>query len=109
VFSFGAVLYELISGRRAFQADTAVSTLTSILRDEPKTVTEIRPETPAELARVIKRCLRKDPARRFQTMADLKVALEELREEFESGILTVDRPSAAAMAPRRTSWAAMAV
>src|SRR5260370_28682508 len=51
-------------------------------------VTEVRQETPAELARVIRRCLRKEPARRFQTMADLKVALEELKEESDAGVLT---------------------
>jgi eukaryotic-like serine/threonine-protein kinase len=88
VFSFGAVLYELVTGRQAFQGNTTISTLSAILRDEPTPVTEVRQETPAELARVIRRCLRKEPARRFQTMADLKVALEELKEESDAGVLT---------------------
>ena len=57
--------------------------------------TELRSETPPELARPIKRCLRKDPARRFQTMADLKVVLEELKEESDSGTLTSARTAAA--------------
>src|SRR5207247_1037527 len=58
-----------------------------ILREEPKPVRTVRSEIPSELARLIARCLRKDPARRFQHMADLKVALEELKEESDSGVL----------------------
>jgi len=88
VFSFGALLYELVTGRQAFHGDTTISTLSAILRDEPTPVTELRQETPVELARVIRRCLRKEPARRVQTMADLKVALEELKEESDAGVLT---------------------
>src|SRR6476660_6761520 len=86
IFSFGAVLYEMIAGRPAFRRDTHLATLTAVLRDEPKPLGQERKETPPELERVIQRCLRKDPARRFQSMADLKVALEELKEEFDSGV-----------------------
>jgi eukaryotic-like serine/threonine-protein kinase len=85
IFSFGAVLYEMITGQRAFQGTTRISTLSSVLRDEPKPPSEIREDTPEEFARIIARCLRKDPGRRFQHMADLSVALEELREESEAG------------------------
>jgi Tol biopolymer transport system component len=88
IFSFGAVLYEMVTGRRAFRGDTRMSTLSAVLRDDPGPLRQQRQETPQELERVIARCLRKDPARRFQTMADLKVALEELKEEFQSGTLT---------------------
>ena len=87
IFSFGAMLYEMATGQRAFRGDTAMSTISAILRDEPTAASQVRREIPAELDRVIKRCLRKDPARRFQTMADLKVALEELKEESDSGTL----------------------
>ena len=86
IFSFGAVLYEMIAGRPAFGRDTHLATLTAVLRDEPKPLGQEREETPPELERIIMRCLRKDPARRFQSMADLKVALEELKEEFDSGV-----------------------
>jgi eukaryotic-like serine/threonine-protein kinase len=96
IFSFGAMLYEMATGQRAFGGDTAMSTISAILRDEPKRVSDVRRDIPSELERVIKRCLRKDPARRFQTMADLKVALEELKEESDSGTLVgVPRPIAA--------------
>ncbi len=88
IFSFGAMLYEMATGQRAFRGETAMSTISAILRDEPKSVSEIRSDIPSEIERVIRRCLRKDPGRRFQTFADLKVALEELKEESDSGTLT---------------------
>jgi Tol biopolymer transport system component/tRNA A-37 threonylcarbamoyl transferase component Bud32 len=95
IFSFGALLYEMASGQPAFRGDTQMSTLSAVLRDDPKPVTEIRADAPAELARIIARCLRKDPARRFQHMDDLKVALAELKEESESGkLVTVPAVSA---------------
>ena len=81
IFSFGAVLYEMIAGRSAFRRDTQMATMSAVLRDEPEPVGQQRQEAPAELERVVRRCLRKDPARRFQSMADLKVTLEELKEE----------------------------
>jgi Tol biopolymer transport system component/tRNA A-37 threonylcarbamoyl transferase component Bud32 len=95
IFSFGALLYEMASGQLAFRGDTQMSTLSAVLRDEPKPVTEIRIDVPGELARIVARCLRKDPARRFQHMDDLKVALEELKEESESGkLVAAPAPSA---------------
>jgi serine/threonine protein kinase len=84
IFSFGAVLYEMLTGRRAFRVETKVSTIAAILNREPEPLAET---TPRELDRIVQRCLRKDPARRFQTMADLKVALEELKDESDSGRL----------------------
>jgi len=87
IFSFGALLYEMVTGRRAFQGDSRLSTLTAILREEPKPASQIVEGLPRELERIIGRCLRKDPERRFQAMPDLKVALEELKEESDSGTL----------------------
>jgi len=74
IFSFGAVLYELLSGRRAFRGETAADVLISILRDEPPTLSP--GEIPAGVARIVSRCLEKDPARRFQSARDLAFALE---------------------------------
>ncbi len=87
VFSFGSVLYEMVTGRRPFQGETKLATLSAILSQEPKPVREMVPDAPVELERIITRCLRKDLDRRFHHMMDLKVALEELREESESGRL----------------------
>jgi len=110
IFAFGAVLYEMASGQPAFRGDTQISTLSAVLRDDPKPVTELRIDTPNELGRIIARCLRKDPARRFQHMDDLKVALEELKEESESGKLVATPVAAppARGAKRYLAAAAMA-
>ncbi|MGH9204378.1 MAG: serine/threonine protein kinase, partial [Vicinamibacterales bacterium] len=85
VFSFGAVLYEMITGRRAFVADTKMSTLLAILGNEPERPSNLIPGLSRDLEKVILRCLRKEPERRWQSVADLKLALEEVLEECEAG------------------------
>jgi Tol biopolymer transport system component len=92
IFSFGLVLYEMATGRPAFSGETKAATLTAIIRGEPKPVSQVAPDTPRELESIISRCLRKDPGQRFQRMADLKVALEELKLESESGPHTLAAP-----------------
>jgi Tol biopolymer transport system component/predicted Ser/Thr protein kinase len=84
IFAFGAVLYEVLSGRRAFRGTTAISVLAAILKEEPERLGIVTGGIPFELERIIARCLRKDPARRFQNVADLKVALEEVLEEGDT-------------------------
>ncbi len=71
IFSFGAVLYELLSGRPPFQGSSILDTAAAILRDEPS-----RLDAPPTLAAIVERCLRKSPASRFQTIAELQAALE---------------------------------
>jgi eukaryotic-like serine/threonine-protein kinase len=93
IFSFGAMLYEMICGRRAFQGANTMSTLAAILEKAPAPLAERDSRIPRELERVVMRCLRKDPERRFQTMADLRVELEDLKEESESGKLTPVQPA----------------
>jgi serine/threonine protein kinase len=86
IFSFGAVLYEMITGQRAFRGESRISTLAAIVEKDPPPPGEIA-ATPPELERLIVRCLRKDINRRSQNMSDVKLALEELRDESESGKL----------------------
>ena len=104
IFSFGAVLYEMLTGRRAFRGDTKLSILSAILKDEPEPASSVRKEIPQELERIITRCLRKNPERRFQHMDDLKVALEELKEESDSGAAAM---KASTPPRRRWVWAAL--
>jgi serine/threonine protein kinase len=85
IFSFGSVLYEMVTGRRAFGAATRLATLAAILNQDPQPVCEIDASIPGELERIIVRCLRKDIERRAQHMGDIKVALEELKHDSESG------------------------
>jgi Tol biopolymer transport system component len=98
IFSFGTLLYEMVTGRRAFHGDTKISTLAAIINQEPASLGS---EVPRDLEKIITRCLRKDLARRFQHMADLKVELEEAKAESESGMLAVEAP---ARARRRRQW-----
>jgi eukaryotic-like serine/threonine-protein kinase len=81
VFSFGAVLYEMVTGRRAFEGATKMATLAAILEREPRPPRELNPAVSRDLEKLIARCLRKDPDRRWHSMADLKVALEEARDD----------------------------
>jgi Tol biopolymer transport system component len=97
VFSFGSVLYEMITGRRAFEKDSHIATLAAVVEEEPRPLPS---SAPRDLEKVVARCLRKDPERRFQHMADVRVALLELKEELESGRLV----EAAATPARRRAW-----
>jgi serine/threonine protein kinase len=87
IFTFGAVLYEMVTGQKAFEGNTKMSTLAAILNKNPKPVIEINPAVPRELDRIINRCLRKDVGKRFQHMDDVRVELEELKEESDLGKL----------------------
>jgi Tol biopolymer transport system component len=99
IFSFGALLYEMVTGRRAFRGDSRMGILAAILNQD----TEPLPaKVPRDLANIISRCLRKDPARRYQSMADLKVALEDVREESATGRQVRTRRG-------RWSWVALPV
>ena len=105
IFSFGSVLYEMVTGRLAFQGDSKMSTLAAILNLEPKSAGEIAEGAPHDLEKVITRCLRKDPSRRFQHMDDLKVALEELKEESDSRPSRSAEAEGLAQKPRRRAVA----
>jgi serine/threonine protein kinase len=85
IFSFGAVLYEMVTGQRAFRGDSRISTLAAVVEKEPQPIGETGAVVPPELERLITRCLRKEVNRRSQHMSDLTLALEELRDESESG------------------------
>jgi serine/threonine protein kinase len=105
IFSFGAVLYEMVTGRRAFAGNSTAETLAAVLREQPKTPSQLTPEVPRDLEKVILRCLQKEPDRRFQHMADVKVELQEIKEESDS------RPAAAQVPTRwrRRWWVAAAL
>jgi len=80
IFAFGAVLYEMATGRKAFTGKSQASLIGSILRDDPAPVSEVAPMIPPAFNRVIKTCLAKDPEHRFQTAHDIKLQLEWIRE-----------------------------
>jgi Tol biopolymer transport system component len=98
IFSFGSVLFEMITGSRAFDGDTSMSTLAAIIHQPARPISQINARVPRELERLIARCHRKDPARRVQSMADLRSALEELRDDLEGGRLSASGSGPAASA-----------
>jgi eukaryotic-like serine/threonine-protein kinase len=95
IFSFGSVLYEMVTGQRPFRGDSSMSTLGAIIHKEPEPLTG---EVPHDLERIINRCLRKNVSRRFHDMRDLRVELEELKEESDSGSLAGVPPVASSAA-----------
>jgi eukaryotic-like serine/threonine-protein kinase len=96
IFSLGVMLYEMVTGQRPFRGDSNLEILSATLRSDPLPPQQLVAELPQELERIILRCLRKDPARRFQHMEDLKVALEELHEDTISGSIVGQRAPAPA-------------
>jgi serine/threonine protein kinase/Tol biopolymer transport system component len=86
IFAFGAILYEMLTGRRAFEKPTSAETMAAVLDAEPPAVSELAPNTPPALVRIVKRCLEKDTEQRFQSASDLAFALAALSES--SGAIT---------------------
>ncbi len=113
IFSIGIILYEMATGERPFKGDTAASLLSSILKDKPQPATEVNPALPRELGRIIRRCLAKDPTRRYQGALDIRNELDELKQDIDSGE-TLDGAIAAISTPgkkwsRHAAFAAVAV
>ena len=82
IFSLGSVLYEMVTGRRAFGGSNPMSVLAAVIGKDPTPLSELVGDVPQELQRIVTRCLRKDPDRRFQNMSDVCVALDELGDEL---------------------------
>lgn len=86
IFAFGAILYEMVMGQRTFQRATEADTVSAILNEEPPGISQLAPDTPMALERVIRRCLEKNPEQRFHSASDLAFALEALSDP--SGTMT---------------------
>jgi eukaryotic-like serine/threonine-protein kinase len=89
IFSFGSLLYEMVTGERAFHGSSGLATLTAVLRDSPKEFSQSSVDAPPELQDVVIRCLRKDPDQRFQSMGDVKSAIEQIYFASRSGVITL--------------------
>jgi serine/threonine protein kinase len=99
IFSFGSVLYEMLTGRRAFEGVSRLSTLSDILTKEPPPLRSVVRHTPLELEQIVHRCLRKDVNHRWHSLLDVKVALQEVEEQIAS-----DSASGSTSFQRRRGW-----
>lgn len=108
MFSFGSVLYEMATGRRAFRGDSSIATLSAILTKDPDPVSASRDASPAELDEIVARCLRKQPVARYPGMSEVKAALEEIRDDIRISSSSVRslRVTARKRASRRTWFSA---
>jgi len=101
IFSLGLVLYEMLSGKRAFRGDSAVETLNAILKEDPPQLSESNDQVNPALERVVLHCLEKKPARRFQSAADVAFALDSLSGPSSSRTMA---EALNAPAPRQRAW-----
>jgi serine/threonine-protein kinase len=108
IFSFGSVLYEMLTGRYAFSGDSTVSTLFAVVRSPIQPISQIAPDVPAPLEQIVNRCLEKDPSKRYQTMEEVRDALTALKKQSDSGVL-YNRPLPAPVQPRGSSISPLTV
>ena len=101
LFAFGVTLYEMVTGGPPFRGQTTTDTLSAILRDEPVPASQVNPEVPPDLDRIIGKCLQKDPAERYQDTRDLVVDLRHLRRATDSGAQRVLIPGGPVVVPER--------
>jgi serine/threonine protein kinase len=104
LFSFGAVLYEMLSGRRAFRGDTTADTISSILKEEPPDLATTGRDVPPMLERIVHHCIEKDPTQRFQSARDIAFALEALSSTSSSVAGPAAAPAPAIAVTTRKSW-----
>jgi serine/threonine protein kinase/Flp pilus assembly protein TadD len=104
IFSYGSLLYEMLTGERAFHGNSPLATLTAVLRDDPRPFDKTAADIPQELRDIILRCMRKDVDQRYQSLADVKDSLEQIYFASRSGTVSSmsgvwNRPAPAASAP----------
>ena len=101
IFSFGAILYEMLSGKRAFHGDSPVDTMSAILKEDPPDLTETNRNVAPALERIVRHCLEKNPAERFQSARDVAFnlgALTEISATSRSGVQAIEEE------PSRRRW-----
>jgi Tol biopolymer transport system component len=109
IFALGAILYEMVTGARTFQRPTSADTMSAILNEEPPSISQLSPDTPVGLERVVRRCLEKNAEQRFQSASDLAFALQALSDP------AISTPTGAHLIPKderhrlRTTPAAIAL
>ena len=114
IFALGAVLYEMATGKRAFEGKTAASAMAAVLERDPAPISSVQPMAPPALDRLVKTCLDKDPDERWQTAHDVKLQLRQITEGGSHPGMAGSSTAMVPLAPRRNSrrylrWAALAL
>ena len=104
IFSFGAILYEMLSGQRAFRRESGAETMTAILNESPADLPIVERHIPATLARIVHRCLEKNPAARFQAASDLAFALESVSSQSDSAAVAPTTSDRKALRSAGAAW-----
>ena len=104
IFSLGILFYEMLTGQRPFDGDTPASTLSAIIKDTPQSASDLKPSIPRDLAKLLRRCLAKDPERRFQTCKDVRNELEDLKEALSTGELQASDRAVSTRARSSPVW-----
>ena len=104
IFAFGAVVYEMVAGKKAFEGKSQASLIGSILKDEPRALTELQPVSPQALDRVVKKCLAKDPERRWHSAHDLHDELKWVAEAGADAVVAAAPSSAQPTGRRQVTW-----
>lgn len=107
IFSLGAVFYQMLVGEPPFKGVTAVSTLAAVIKDDPRRLSDVRRDLPRDLSRIVTRCLAKDANRRYQSAADLRSDLEDVKLDLSAGVVDA---SVGSQPKRRTGkWIAVPI
>src|ERR1051325_11599898 len=105
IFSFGCILFEAITGQKAFSGKDHIEALNKIIREPAPPLAAFNPNAPADLQRIVRRCLAKDPDQRYQNIKDVAIELKEVRRELqERGVDTTVPPVSSAARDGRTMW-----
>src|SRR5207247_8992032 len=83
IFSFGCILYEAATGKKAFEGESVIKSLHMVVYESAPPITELNPTAPADLQRIVRRCLAKDPDVRYQSLNEVAIEMKELRRELE--------------------------
>lgn len=104
IFSFGCILFEALTGRKAFAGADAIDSLNKIIREPAPSIGDFNPSAPADLQRIVRRCLAKDPNERYQTIKDVAIELKELRRDLSHPTFEVTTiPPSVSKAPTSTT------
>ncbi len=104
IFSFGCILYEAVTGHKAFEGKDTIDSLNKIIREPARPISSLNPTAPADLERIVRRCLAKDPDDRFQSIKEVAIELKELRRQVEgAGVDTTVPPARSGAATGATA------